>query len=138
MKTTNELKNEIAKTKNMEKWMIENKKELQEYSLAQYLDQLLHVHGCSKKEVIASADLDAVYGYQIFQGKKNPSRSNLLKLAFGFSLTVEETEHLLYYGKAEQLYPRVKRDAYILYALHQKYTLQQANQYLYDKGEEPM
>lgn len=138
MKTTNELKNEIAKTKNMEKWMVENEKELQEYSLAQYLEQLLHVHGCSKKEVIAGADMDAVYGYQIFQGKKNPSRSNLLKLAFGFSLTVEETEHLLYYGKAEQLYPRVKRDAYILYALHQKYTLQQANQYLYDNGQEPM
>ena len=68
-------------------------------------------------------------------GKKHPSRDILLKLAFGFPLTVNETNHLLYYGNVGSLYPRFKRDAYIMFALHQKYTVIQTNEYLYAHNE---
>jgi hypothetical protein len=59
----------------------------------------------------------------------------LLKIAFGFPLSLEDTKHLLYYGNASTLYPRVKRDAYIMYALHRGFSLLQTNQYLFEHGE---
>lgn len=43
---------------------------------------------------------------------------------------VKETKHLLYYGNAASLYPRVKRDAYLMYALHNGFSLYEVNDYL--------
>lgn len=133
--STEELTNEIAVTDDMQNWQEDKKDSIDELTLEQYLERMLIQHGVAKKDVIKKAQLDTTYGYQIFQGKKNPSRDILLKLAFGFHLTVDETKRLLYYGNAGTLYPRVKRDAYIMYALHRQFTVTQLNQYLYDKNE---
>jgi hypothetical protein len=75
------------------------------------------------------------YGYQIFQGRRSPSREVLLQLAFGFPLTVVEAKHLLYYGGVETLYPRIRRDAYLMFALNKQMSLADVNQYLYEKQQ---
>lgn len=64
-------------------------------SLADHLDALLDQKETSKAEVIYRARLDTVYGYQIFNGTRKPSRDKLLQLAFGFPLTYKETLTLL-------------------------------------------
>lgn len=133
--STEELKNEITNSDTLESWSEDKKDSLDEVTLAEYLKRMLEIHNTSKMIVITQAQLDTTYGYQIFQGKKHPSRDILLKLAFGFPLTVDETNHLLYYGNVGSLYPRVKRDAYIMFALHQKYTVIQTNEYLYAHNE---
>ena len=47
-------------------------------SLAEHLDALLDQKETSKAEVIYRARLDTVYGYQIFNGTRKPSRDKLL------------------------------------------------------------
>ena len=136
--STEELTNEIANSNTLERWSEEKKDSIDEITLAEYLERMLEKYQLQKKEVIIQAQLDTTYGYQIFQGKKNPTRDVLLKLAFGFPLTVDETKHLLYYGNAGTLYPRVKRDAYIMYALHQRYNVKQVNDYLYENNEKTL
>ena len=133
--STEELKNEITASDSLENWSEDKKDSIDEITLAEYLKRMLEIHNISKINVISNAQLDTTYGYQIFQGKKHPSRDILLKIAFGFPLTVDETNHLLYYGNVGTLYPRVKRAAYIMCALHQKYTVIQANDYLYEHNE---
>lgn len=133
--STEELTNEIACSDTLEHWAEDKKDSIDEITLAEYLERMLEKYQLSKKTVIIQAQLDITYGYQIFQGKKHPSRDILLKLAFGFPLTVDETKRLLYYGNAGTLYPRVKRDAHIMYALHQKYNVIQVNDYLYENNE---
>ena len=125
--STEELKNEITASDSLENWSEDKKDSIDEITLADYLKRMLEIHNISKINVISNAQLDTTYGYQIFQGKKHPSRDILL--------TVDETNHLLYYGNVGTLYPRVKRDAYIMFALHQKYTVIQANDYLYEHNE---
>lgn len=109
--------------------------EISEMTLADYLNSLLSKYAISKKTVFERADIDPIYGYQIFNGtKKRPSRDLLLQLAFSFPLSIDETKHLLYYGHCEELYARNKRDAYIMFSLHNKYSLIEANIYL-EKNE---
>lgn len=136
--STEELTNEIANSNTMEHWSEEKTDSIDEITLAEYLERMLEKYHLQKKEVIIQAQLDTTYGYQIFQGKKNPTRDVLLKLAFGFPLTVDETKRLLYYGNAGTLYPRVKRDAFIMYALHQKFNVKKANDYLYENNEKTL
>ena len=116
----------------MEKLNDECINSMQECTLAEYLGELLAAKKLSKKEVFNLADIDNVYGYQIFKGLRNPNRNILLRIAFGMSLTLEEADHLLYYGGSSSLYARDKRDAYIMYTLHNHYTVTEANEYLYN------
>lgn len=136
--TTSELTNEILGAGSVDDVMEEKKEAFAESTLADYLAQMLEEHGLSKHDAIFRSEVDTVYGYQIFQGKKKPRRDVLLQLAFGMSLTVDETKRLLYYGNTGTLYPRVKRDAYLMYALHHHYSIAAANRLLYENGEETL
>ena len=53
----------------------------------------------------------------MFNGTRRPSRDKVIQLAFGFGLGVDETQRLLRAADKSLLYPRLKRDAVILYGL---------------------
>ena len=103
--------------------------------LAELLSDLLVKYGLERKEVIKQSRLDNIYAYQIFAGKKNPKREKLIQLAFGFPLTVEDTNNLLQTGGYSTLYIRDKRDAVCMYCLERKMTVEECNGYLYQVGE---
>ena len=104
-------------------------------SLAEHLDALLDQKETSKAEVIYRAGLDTVYGYQIFNGTRKPSRDKLLQLAFGFPLTYTETLTLLKIAGASSLYVRRRRDSIIIFALNKGFSLEQLNELLEQEDE---
>ena len=104
-------------------------------SLAEHLDALLDQKETSKAEVIYRAGLDTVYGYQIFNGTRKPSRDKLLQLAFGFPLTYKETLTLLRIAGVDSLYVRRRRDSMIIFALNKGFSLEQLNELLEQEGE---
>ena len=59
-----------------------------------------------------------------------------MRLAFGFPLTLEETQRLLRLGGCGEWYVRRKRDAYLMFALEKGYDVMQTNELLYEKGVE--
>ena len=67
--------------------------------------------------VIERSQIERTYGHQLFNGTRRPSRDKVIQLAFGLGLSVEETQRLLRAAGKSQLYPRLKRDAVILYGL---------------------
>ena len=136
-KNTSELLNEITSSKSMDDWeKTHSDAMIEEMSLAEFLAKLLEEHGLRKTEIIKRSNLDQTYAYQIFQGiKKNPSRDKLLRLALSFPLSVDETKRLLYYGGAETLYPRVTRDAYLMFAIHNRFSVMETDDYLDAHGE---
>ncbi len=75
--STEELKNEITASDSLENWSEDKKDSIDEITLAEYLKRMLEIHNISKINVISNAQLDTTYGYQIFQGKKHPSRDIL-------------------------------------------------------------
>ena len=104
-------------------------------SLEEHLDALLDQKETSRAEVIYRARLDTVYGYQIFNGTRKPSRDKLLQLAFGFPLTYKETLTLLRIAGVGSLYVRRRRDSIIIFALNKGFSLEQLNELLKQEGE---
>ena len=80
---------------------------------------------CAEKKlvperIIRDAGIDRTYGHQLFNGTRLPSRDKAIQIAFGFGLNVEETQRLLRAAGKSVLYPRIRRDAILIYCLQQK------------------
>lgn len=78
---------------------------------------------CRKMEltpewVIKQASIERTYGHQLFNGTRKPSRDKVIQLAFGFKMDVDGAQELLKASRKSLLYPRIKRDAAILYCLN--------------------
>ena len=87
------------------------------------LQELLEQLGVSASEWIAAADISKSYGYQVLRGERIPGRDILLRTALSLSLGLKETQRLLMLGGCGALYPKIRRDAAVIFALNQKMTL---------------
>ena len=72
-------------------------------------------------------NLHRTYAYQIFNGQKKPSRSKIIQIALALQLDIRETNNLLSLSDNGYLYPKVRYDAIILYALEHKKTIIDTN-----------
>ena len=77
----------------------------------------------SVSEWIAGANISKSYGYQILRGERTPGRDILLRTALVVQLSLKDTQRLLAVGGCGALYPKVRRDAVVIFALNQKMTL---------------
>ena len=136
MKTTDELVNEISSSGNILDYFAENREEMQLGSLPEYLEDWLKKQGCSKADVVRKSNLNKAYVYQIFLGKKYPSRDKVIALAFGLRLDDKEIQILLKQAGYRELYPRDPRDALLLYAIGHHKGIIDANELLYDHNIE--
>lgn len=99
------------------------RQERTEPTCAQVLQELLEQLGVSASEWIAAADISKSYGYQVLRGERIPGRDILLRTALSLSLSLEETQRLLMLSGCGALYPKIRRDAAVIFALNQKMTL---------------
>lgn len=120
-KTTDELLNELSENR-LSAFLEENGEELSNGELSEYLSELLAEKKTTRARVIRRAGIFDVYGYEIFSGKKHPSRDNVIRLIFGFPLELSEAQKLLKYSFYAPLYPRNKRDAVIISYLGKSIT----------------
>lgn len=133
-KSTELLQSELTRATNLEDFFAENENALKEKSVADYLNEMLIKYNADVSDVVRQAGLTN-YAYQIFDGRKKAGREKLIQLAFGFPLTLEETQRLLRCGGHSELYVKNKREAYLMYALGKHLDLQQVNELLYENGE---
>lgn len=92
-------------------------------SCAQALRNLLDRADISASDWITAADISRSYGYQILRGERIPGRDILLRTALALYLSVEEAQRLLTLGGCAALYPRLRRDAAVIFALNQSLSL---------------
>lgn len=97
---------------------------------SQLLLELLETAGLTAPEWMTAADVSKSYGYQILRGERVPGRDILLRTALSLGLSLKETQRLLAVGGCGALYPRVRRDAAVIFALNQKMSLLQAEELL--------
>lgn len=83
----------------------------------QYIRRICEERNLIPERVIKRCGIDRTYGHQLFSGIRKPSRDKVIQLAFGFPMTVEETQALLRAAGKSPLYPKIKRDAVLLYCL---------------------
>ncbi len=136
MKTTDELTSEIKAADNILDYLEQNREEMNLNSLPEYLEEWLKQKGVTKADVVRRSNLNRAYVYQIFLGKKYPSRDKVIALAFGLGLNTEETQTLLKQAGYRELYPRDPRDTLLLFAIGRGKNILEANDLLYDHNIE--
>lgn len=137
-KQTTDLENELLHTSDIRVYQENNNEEFVTPSLPDYLNQLLISKNMIIADIARASGLDRNYIYQIFSGLKHPPRDKVLALAFGFHLTLEETQDLLKKTGYGALYARVERDSCIIYCFQRHYTLDETNTFLESRGEKQL
>lgn len=136
MKKTDELVHELRNTANILDYLEKNAAEMQVDSLSTYLKQWLIAKNRTKADVVRGSNLTKAYVYQIFLGRKYPSRDKVIALSFGLDLNVDETQILLKQAGYRELYPRDPRDALLLFAIERKVGIIDTNELLFDHNIE--
>ena len=136
MKTTDELQKVLENSNDLEKYLNDNFDDINNITFTEYIDKCLNEKGLSKSNVIEQSNIQKNYAYQIFDGSKNPSRNKVLALAFAMKLDVHETNRLLKLSNNSVLYPRVKRDSIICFAITHSNSLMDTNILLDEMDEE--
>lgn len=113
--TTNTLQYRLVHADSLKQALRENADAFAELSVPEYLSALCQKYKIDPGEVIRRAHIERTYGYQLFNGTRNPSRDKLLQLAFGFGLPLEEAQDLLKRSRKSSLYAKVKRDAVCIF-----------------------
>ena len=89
----------------------------------EYITVLCAKKGVSAERIIKNSDIARTYGHQLFNGARKPTRDRVIQLAFGFEMDYDETQELLTIARKSPLYPKIKRDAIIIFALKNKYDV---------------
>lgn len=130
-KRTSTLFSELSGNGTFVKYVDANKDCFVRQSFSEYILSLSNERGIAPAQAVRNAQIDRVYGHQLFSGIRKPSRDKVIQLAFGFTLTLNETQKLLQMADKSRLYPKIKRDAAIIYGLNNLMSLQELQELLY-------
>lgn len=101
----------------------------------EYLYLLMEEHHISAPALISTAYISKTYAYQFLNGERLPGRDIVLRIGLVINLTLDEIQRLLTLAGKSTLYPKIRRDAGILYCLRKQMTLDETNSFLEDLGE---
>lgn len=81
--------------------------------------------GYSKSNIINKSDFSYCYFYDVINGRKIPGRDKIIRLILTMKLSVDECQEALRISGRSALYPRIKRDSIILFAISNGYSIYQ-------------
>ena len=128
---TDELTNRLKEYDNIDTFMQENANEFDEDAFKKFLDDLLQRKNLNITNLALGSGVSVAYAHQLFRGRKNsPRKDMLLKLAFGLSLNLDETNRLLTLGGAAILRSKIRRESIIIFCIEKGLPLEQADELL--------
>lgn len=138
LKNTNELMKLLSSTKNVT--------ELKQYTdflsgselpitFPEYLNTQMASHHLAASELIREAHLQRNYGYQILDGKRNPSRDKVIALCLALHLNITDTQRALNISQNGQLYSKSRRDSILIFAIEKNLSVMDANELLFEMNE---
>jgi hypothetical protein len=107
----------LSRAKDLDEFLERNQDQLHTPAFHIYITNLCLEANQVPEQVIKRANIERTYGHQLFNGTRKPSRDKVIQLAFGFCLDVDATQNLLRAARKSPLYPKVKRDAVILFCI---------------------
>jgi hypothetical protein len=131
-KTTGELLEALSKTDCIHSYIKKFSDSFIGITVSDALCNLVVEKGTTKALVIKRAEVNGIYGYQLFSGERNPSRNTLLCLCVGLALNVEESQQLLKIAGYAPLYAKHVRDSIILHGIRKSSSVSEINECLYN------
>ena len=138
-KDTAKLLEELKDFSDFKSYMTENKEEMGNTVISDYLQKLIKEKGLNRSEIIKKSELDDTYGYQIISGiKKAPARNKIISLAIGMGLSLSETQDMLKATGYAPLYAKREFDAIVIYGFYKNLKVVEINNILYENLEETL
>ena len=117
---TGEFLRRLFKSNDLNTFIKYHADEMEQIPFHIYISNICKSEGQVPEQVIKRSGIERTYGHQLFNGTRNPSRDKVIQLAFGLELDVAGTQNLLKAAQMNSLYPKIKRDAVILYCIENK------------------
>jgi hypothetical protein len=121
--TTSTLLRRLFKTGSISRFIRHYSEQARSIPFNVYIGRICDEKGTVPERVILKSGIARTYGHQIFNGTRKPSRDKVLQLAFGFGMDYDEAQELLKAARKSPLYPKVERDAVMIYALKNGFGL---------------
>lgn len=99
------------------------------------LNRFCEARNISKSDLVKLSGIDRTYAYQILRGDRKPTRDKVIQFAIGITSGLDDAQRLLRAAHHSALYPRIKRDAAIIFCLNQKLSIVESQQLLDKIGE---
>lgn len=99
------------------------------------LKELMQVKKRSAAQLIVETGISKTYAYQLLRGERRPGRDVVLRISLALQLTVKETQRLLTLSGNSVLYPRLRRDAAVIFALGRRMALSETEDLLMSLAE---
>jgi len=131
---TSTLLRKLFNTTDLEKFMECNADEMMIPSFHDYITKMCRKTEQVPEQVIKQAIIERTYGHQLFNGTRKPSRDKVIQLAFGFKLNLADTQKLLQIAQKSPLYPKIKRDAAILFCISHHIDILETQSVLHSLG----
>lgn len=131
---TSSLLRRLFNTSDLEEFMERNASEMVIPPFHEYISGLCISQGKVPEQVIRHAAIERSYGHQLFNGTRKPSRDKVIQLAFGLELDLDGTQKLLQIAQKNPLYPKIKRDAAILYCIKNQKDILETQSVLLNLG----
>lgn len=122
------------RTNHLDSFLERNADNLAQEDFCGHLKRLCRERDTVPEQVILKAQIERSYGHQLFNGTRRPSRDKVIQLAFGFGLTVEETQELLQSAGKSTLNARVKRDVALIFCLKKHMSVMETQEILDGHG----
>lgn len=135
---TRDIFNSLDNVSDLAEFFTLNENNFIEINTPKFFENIFQSKNLKKSEVVKKSEIERTYAYQLLNGTKKPSRDKLIQLCIGASLTFEETQLALKYNGFKELYPKIKRDCIIIYALKAKKSVMEAEELLYRFNQETL
>lgn len=103
---------------------------LDNLTFPEYLKHIIEIKHVSKAQVLSKTTIQRNYGYQIFDGSKIPNKDKVVQLSLALGLDLHVTNNLLSLSNNGMLYPKVKRDALLIYCIENQKSIFETNELL--------
>lgn len=141
MKTKNDtemLSKKLLESKNIKAFIKAHQKDLNPSEFCHALYHLVEGQSLSLAEAMEQSHIAPSYGYQIFNGRRMPSRDKVIQFSIGLQVSLKEANRLLKLAEKSPLYVRSKRDAIFMFALNDGMDLMSTEALLLDSGCDPL
>lgn len=105
--------------KDIDKYYSQYVKSKSYQSFTAYMDDLIALKRLKRQDILARADIPQKYGYKLLSGESHTSnRDKILRICLAMKLTLTETQRVLVLYGMQPLYPKNKRDAFLIIAIN--------------------
>lgn len=136
-KRTNDLMEELSgQDTDLDRYFEKNPTSFINVDIKEFWKNAVDTSSKTKSDIINKADMSYCYFYDVINGRKIPSKDKIIRIVLAMNLSLDDCQEALRISGKSALYPRIKRDSILIYAINKGYSIYQTNDLLAEHGEE--